>query len=236
MQTTKKPVNYQIIAILAIAAILVAGIWIFGFDDELFGTKQINRDSNSESITQKSVIQSPTVVQKIPDENLQAKSDPEPTEEQTMPEQKLIIQYPTNKDPDLTGSLENTEFKLDVDGTAYEGSPSLAKPAEITLNLIPIKGTKLEKFDVSNGRIIIGTTAVSFDKGTAEIKGTAISISVINDDSLDPFFTIVGILDEPILSDKDSTQKVSFSDQLVYFGKNDETTPHHFDVSGKLKH
>ncbi|TBR08580.1 MAG: hypothetical protein EPO62_06785 [Candidatus Nitrosotenuis sp.] len=236
MQTTKKPVNYQHLAILAIAAVLVAGIWIFGFDDELFGTKPI-KSPIPQPVQQKSVVQNPTITQKTPSENLQSKPDATPTEKPAvMPEQKQVIQYATNKDPDLTDSLENSKFELDVDGTAYEGSPSLAKHAEITLKLMPIKGTKLEKFDVSDGRMIIGDGSVSFDTGTAEVKGTTISISVIHDDSLDPFFTITGTLDEPILSNKDSTQKVSFSDQLVYLGNKDDSTPHHFDVSGKLKH
>jgi hypothetical protein len=234
VQLADKTKRYEIYAIITIITIIVAGIWIFGFDDELFGTKQIKLDSNPEQIPQKPLVQSPTIVQKMYDENLQAKPDTEPTEKPTIPKQKPVIQHATNKNPDLTDSLENAMFKLDVDGTAYEGSPALTKSAEITLNLTPIKDTELEKFDVSNGRIIIGTTAISFDKGTAEIKGTAILISVSNDDSLDPFFTIVGTLDDPILSDKDSTQNVSFLDQLVYFGKKDETTPHHFNVNGEL--
>jgi len=237
LQTAQKPVNYHLVAILAIAAVLVAGIWIFGFDDELFGTKPIKQSPLPQPTQQKPVVQSPTVVQKTPIENMQSKPNAKPTEKPTTPsEQKPVIQYATNKDPDLVNLLENSKFELDVDGTVYEGSPSLAKPAEITLKLMPIKGTKLEKFDVSDGKIIIGNVGISFDKGTAEVKGTTISISVIHDDLLDPFFTIIGTLDEPILSNKDSTQKVSFSDQLVYLGNKDDSTPHHLDVSGELKH
>ena len=230
VQLADKTKRYEIYAIITIITMIVAGIWIFGFDDELFGTKPIKQDSIPQPMQQK------PLAQKMPIENQQSKSYVEPAQKPTTAlAEKPIIQHYTNKNPDPS-TLEDARFELDVDGTAYTGSPSLAKPAEITLKLIPIKGSKLEKFDVSDGKIIIGNMGISFDKGIAEIKGTTISISVTNDDSLDPFFSIIGILDEPILSDKDSTQRVSFSDQLVYFGKKDESIPHHFDVSGKLKH
>lgn len=231
MQKSQKPANYQIYAILVIAATMIAGIWIFGFDDELFGIKPTKQDPNPQ------LIPKPLISKQIIEKSSQnTQINPEPTKTYTTPEQRPIAQYITSKDSNQINSLEDAKFTLDAEGTAYEGSPSLTKPAEITLNLTPIKNTKLEKFDVSDGRIIIGTTAISFDKGTAEIKGTTMSISVINDDQLDPFFTITGTLDESILSDKDSVQDISFSNQLIYFGKQDETTPHHIDVNGKLKH
>ncbi|AJZ75888.2 hypothetical protein SU86_005355 [Candidatus Nitrosotenuis cloacae] len=215
---------------------LVAGIWIFGFDDEIFGTKTVNQNSIPQPTQQKQIVSDDVMIETKPSETPQTKPDAEMTEKPNDPEQKLTIKHTTNKGSNLMKSLENSEFELDVHGTAYEGSRSLSKAAEITLKMIPVKDTNLEKFDVSDGKLIIGITGISFDKGTAEIKGTTISISVTNDDSLDPFFTIIGTLDEPVRADKDTKQKVTFADQLIYFGKKDEATPHHFDADGELKH
>ncbi len=243
LQSVKKPINYNLVAILSISAILVAGIWIFGFDDELFGTKQITHDSVSQPIQQPLPNPpSPTTTENRPAESLQTKpietkSEPQPVVTKTTDEPKPIGEQTTSKEElNPISLLQTKEFALDAEGTAWEGAPSTSKAADIELKLIPIEGTKLEKFDVSDGKIVIGITGISFDKGTAEIKGTTITISSVNDDSLDPFFTITGTLDEPILADKDNAQKVTFSNQLIFFGKKDESTPHHFNASGELKH
>ena len=235
------PINYSKIAILAIMALVVSGIWIFGFDDELFGPLFPKHDSK--------VL--PTKPVEIPIENNQNEIEPnKPTTTQnTIPsdEPKIVKTEPISSYQDKlvksedakfdkTEFLETKEFDLDVSGTAYEGSPSLSKPADLELKLKPKQNTNLQKFDVLDARLGIGDGGINIDNVQVEIKDTQITISITSDDPADPYFTFVGTLDESLLGDNGNKQKVAFENQLLFLGKKDESTPHHLDLTGTLKH
>lgn len=229
-------INYSKVAILGIVAVVISGIWIFHFDDELFGSLFPKHDSKT-SITKpvENMIQnSPSIIE---ENKPYAKNAIQPDEQKTIKTEPVL---PLKVKPEVTEFskiefLESKEFALDVSGTAYEGSPSLSKPAELHLTMKANRGTNLEKFEVLDARILIGDAGIRLDKIQVEIKDKQITISSTNDDPADPYLTFVGTLDESLLADNDQKQKIVFENQLLFLSKKDEPTPHHFELTGTLK-
>ena len=232
-------INYNKVAILGIVAIVVAGIWVFHFDDELFG-----------SLFPKPYLKTPVakpveiIVENNPNQIIENKPNTKDTVQVNEP--KMIKTEPVLSYKDKLiksevaefnkiGFLESKKFELDASGTAYEGSPSLSKPAELHIILKAKEGTKLEKFEAIDARIFMGDSGIHFDKIQVEIKDKQIKISSTNDDPADPYFTFVGTLDELLLSDNDQKQKITFENQLLFLSKKNESTPHHLDLTGTLK-
>lgn len=232
-------INYSKVAILGIVAVIIAGIWIFHFDDELFGSLFPKPDL-------KTPLAKPatTTVENNPNTIIENKPDTKNTVQANEP--KMIKTEPILSYKDKLVRSEVTEFSkieflesktfdLDVSGTAYEGSPSLSNPAELHMIIKAKEGTKLEKFDVLDAHILIGYGGLNLDKIQVEIKDKQITISSTNDDPADPYFTFVGTLDESLLTDNDQKQKITFENQLLFLSKKDESTPHHLDLTGTLK-
>ena len=126
--------------------------------------------------------------------------------------------------------LEEKAFSLDISGDAHLGVSSITKQASLSLNLIPIKGTKLQEFEISDARLLLDGSAMPIIGTGAHIDGAKISLDFLSE-SIGKF-SISGTLDVPILDDTNDKQSITIDDQNFYLAKKD--VPYRLQMSGTL--
>lgn len=129
-------------------------------------------------------------------------------------------------------NLEKKMFELKAKGKTWEGAPQNSKDASISLKLKPVDGMRLDQFELTEGKIIMGGNSFNFKAGSAEITDSEILIIITSKGNSSPFATLKGILDLPTIN-SDYNVGVKFENQLFYLNTADRT-PFHMNFDGKL--
>jgi hypothetical protein len=200
-------------------------MFLFNLDDKVFASIAQEQTNNFESSkikeqlttdleASKSVLQ----VQKNNngvkiEEKLPAKStNPETIEYLTQKEKELKIGEELQ---DSTVILEKEKFHLEGTGDAWVKSKSSTIPIKINAQLIPAKGTNLQKFGLDDCEIIIGENIYNFNKGTVEIDKSKLTLTIIPNIENSIFFSMSGSFDFKI-KNFNYSGKVVFEDESFY--------------------
>jgi hypothetical protein len=236
--TKQKPVNYSLIAILVILAVVVSAIWLFGLDTKLFGSSfpksgqkiSVSAPVESQSENSKMMIEeSKPNVKQDTTESIVAQNEPSQSV-RSMTVKSEVSEF------DKIRFLESKQFELNLSGTSYVGSPSLSKPTSLELTIAPIVDSNMEKFNVLRSQFFIDGTGINLGDIQVVIKGTQLVINSTNNGLTGARFTLVGVLDESILDDKDKEQKAILENQLLFLTTKPGGIPQHLDLRGTLKY
>ena len=229
----------HLFGIISIVGVIISGIWIFGFDDELFGFITFRSDT---PLTRDTVLES-TQQNNYEFENNNnddeyqkeiSKSVQEPKSENTII-QKNNVTEPETKNASTqtlvksTQNSENNFFILRGEGTSYEATKALSKKVIFELDLKPVPKTDLKEFTFRDGGFFFGTYDIDIDEGKVTINDNIISIESIVNDSMDPVVKISGKVDGSLM--KQNEVHVKFENQLFYIHR-DATRPQHLDLDG----
>lgn len=215
--------NTHLIALSCLAFVVAAAFLIFDLDDKLYPK---HTDGYVASVN----------YSEAPSHTLVAESEPEPTLQkqqppviESKPVQKQVVRTQAEPKSHLS-ELENKVFTLGLNGDAHLGVSSITKKASITLKLVPIKGTTLKEFQISDARLLLDDSAVSIIGTGAKIDGTQMTLEFLSENV--GKFTILGTLDNPILDDTNNKENVRIDDQNFYLVKKD--VPYRLQMSGTL--
>lgn len=125
--------------------------------------------------------------------------------------------------------LEEKEFSLNLSGDAYV--LGMTKKANLVLKLEPIKGTDLQKFTISESRLIIDGSGAVISGVDASLDGVMLTLNFAANNVGQ--FSILAILDEQILDDTNYKQNASVENQNFYLVKKE--TPYQLNLVGTLK-
>jgi len=126
--------------------------------------------------------------------------------------------------------LEKKEFQLTLSGTYHAGSPNAAKSAYIAMKIRPVSGSGLENFKVTEAKMTLDNSRISVKNPSVSIKGSNV-LMIFTSDTVGSF-VIKGMLDEPVLSDKNNKQTLVIQNQLFYLTQ--KNVPYHLDMTGTL--
>lgn len=217
--------NTHLIALSCIAFVVAAAFLIFDLDDKIYPhrTDGYAASANYSDEPNHILVAEPTPL-----------PPPEPAQKQVSIQEAKPIQKQASKMASEPKSrlpeLESKTFSLDISGDAHLGVSSITKKASLSLNLIPIKGTKLQEFEISNARLLLDDSAMPIIGTGAHIDGTKLSLEFLSE-SIGKF-SISGTLDKPILDDTNNKQSITIDDQNFYLAKKD--VPYRLEMSGTL--
>ena len=247
--------------ILAIVVSVVAGIFVFGFSDDIFsGFAQATVDS---SVNEDWYDQNNNDVEKHP--NIPNNDDvtvtekpiapitkdteqPEPEKEpvlskanssidtDTIEERKDSRPITTNQiesEDEKTERLEEKIFVISGEGSVYEGAPHLSEYAKMKLEVKPVSGTELSEFIIENGQLNVGGHIFIIEGGKVVLEEDAISIDIEHDDHRDPYLNMKGTTRGSLL--KDQSISIVFENQLLGLMKEDRS-PLHLSLKLNMKH
>lgn len=126
--------------------------------------------------------------------------------------------------------LEKNDFSLNLRGTYYAGSPNTSRPASLEIRMRPVMGTNLELFKVTETKLFFDSSRISVENPSITIKENVVLITFAS--GAVGSFTVKGVLDEPILTDKNNKQTVVVQNQAFYLAKKD--LPYHLVMTGIL--
>lgn len=238
--------------ILAIVISIVAGVFLFGFSDDVFSSfaqtsddsftsedwysqnnhvKTPQKEQNNENAT---IIEKPTAIPIT--KNVDR---PEPEKEPVLPKvnssigTKIIEEHkdprpittnPLKSESEKTERLEEKTFVIFGDGSAYEGAPQLSESAKLNLKIKPVSGTELSEFTIEHGQLNVGGYVFLIEGGKVGLEKDAISIDIERDDHRDPYLNMKGTTHGSLLEDQSIA--IVFENQLLGLMKADPTPIH----------
>ena len=145
----------------------------------------------------------------------------------------------TSKENKITSKIKQFEkdhFTFYGTGTFYRGSPMMQKRVSMSLNLKPIVGTSLEKFEISSGKIVLDSLGVTITQGHLSFeKNNQITLSFLTSYDSKTTCVINGKYQETILSDKDKEINIAFTKQSLQLSPKIKV-PFIIDISGNITH
>ncbi|MBI5697141.1 MAG: hypothetical protein HZC29_01260, partial [Thaumarchaeota archaeon] len=126
--------------------------------------------------------------------------------------------------------LENKKFSLDASGNAYLGTSGVSKKASLTLKLVPIKGTVLQEFQISDARLFLDGSGIGIVGVGAKADNTKLTLEFLSETV--GKFTINVTLDEKLLDDTNNKQSILIEDQKFYLVNKE--VPYRLELSGTL--
>ena len=221
----------QFLFTMVLSATVIGGIWIFGFDDELYDAVNFFKKPSTTYPIEKaealSDLQQVTITNTITEEKDESvivhdEHFEEPlvnTQKTETPHTTMIHSSPKPiSAEDKIKSLEKLDFALTGEGIGHQGAMANSKKSSIDLTLSPVSGSKLTKFTIKSGTISYGGFIVNVEDGTIEVSGDRVTISLAQDDKVDPIGTLIGTLKGSI-SDAKQVNSIHFEDQKIYLGK-----------------
>lgn len=221
----------QFLFTMVLLATVIGGIWIFGLDDNLYdAVNSLKKSSTIHPIEKAEAIsdqQQNTIINAISEEKDESLivhnehfEEPLLTSQKTeIPHTTVIHSNPkTITEEDKIKSLEKLDFELRGEGIGHQGAIANSKKSLIDFTLNPVPDSKLTKFTIKYGTINYGGFIVNVKDGTIEVSGDKITISLTQDDNVDPIGTLIGTLKSSI-SDAKQANSIHFEDQKIYLGK-----------------
>ena len=223
---------------IVLSITIISGIWIFGFDDELFGVVNAMKNTSTdyshdttENVSEQQEVISDTIISKGEETTIMQNTVKENLTDSTKAKTSYTAADHSNPKPptneELIRRLEKKDFELAGSGIGFQGGPSNAKNSSINLALTPVIDSKLTKFTIKSGSVNYGDSIIHMEDGTLEISGDKVTISLTQDDYLDSIGTFVGTLSGSLLTSRHQTNSVHFENQLLYLEKG-ARAPIHF--------
>ena len=233
--------------ILAIVVSIVASVWVFGFADDVFSTFHMSVDEiSTSSFYQKStVIKESQNTENISEENtlehtqsdaikpelqvIEAKIEtPEPVDmtpkKSITNNEDAIKKSPEKSLKEKIKRLEKQSYVLSGDGNGYEGAANLSKFAEMDLVILPVLGTNLSEFSITQGTLEIGGLTFVIKGGSVTIEEDIIYVDIAHNDHRDPYLNMKGKISGSIFDEKPLL--ATFENQKLGLMKQDPTPMH----------
>lgn len=238
------PPAHSVIFLLVLAVVIIGGMFIFNLTDKVFGNPKSSQiEENPQILTsnrdQSTVFENDyEIIEEIPlVETSVANNHVKPQEFENLAlqeykKEKLKKSQEGEKLRSIILELEKNYFYLEGSGRAWEGAPHLGKPSKIFLKLNPVKGSELNKFDLVEGKIIIGESSFNFKNGYIEINNSEIILEVVSDQKQLPSSYMKGIIDSSIKNSKYLGQ-VEISDQLFFLSQGSRV-PFHLNYDATI--
>lgn len=218
--------------------LVFVAFWAFGLgnsflaiSDIKFGTVQwysndktpiVNDDAVNSQVDsfETSETGSPVSIEEIPTQQIISKTVAKPRALTEEPEQSL-------------SSLEEKLFVFDGNGEVFQVT-NQKKPATLSLILKPLHGTLLKKFEITDGKLVIGNNGIPIDHGTLTfLDDKTISLDILHVSSLEPVGLLQGQSDELPANDTDHKVTVNFQKQPLLLSNND-AIPYYLNILGSL--
>ncbi|MGQ0605460.1 MAG: hypothetical protein ACT4OD_00690 [Candidatus Nitrosotenuis sp.] len=213
--------NTHLIGLSCIVFVVVAAFLIFDLQEKFYPVLKPYTVTIDYTETKKTMIAEPKELAEVSLQNTVL-----------MPLQKQVFKSvrAENEPKSRLSELENKEFSLYLGGDAYLGISGVAKKANLALNLVPIKGTNLEQFQVLDSRLLLDNSGVSISGTGVEIEDRNVTLKFVSDTVGE--FVIRATLDESILDDTNNKQSVFLEDQNFYLIKKE--MPYRINMFGTL--
>lgn len=214
--------NPHLIGVCSILAVSVIAFWGFGLAEKIAPQEKIleakiqNEKPLPAYAESRTITQTPAVT--VPKNAPRITSEKKPSAES--------LEKPVSR-LDL---LEKNDFSLNLSGTYYVGSPSTSRPANLEIRMRPVPGTNLEVFKATETKLFFDSSRISVENPSITIKENTVLITFAS--SAAGSFTVKGVLDEPILADKNNKQTMTVQNQAFYLAKKD--FPYRLDMAGTL--
>lgn len=207
------------------AFVVAAAFLIFDLDEKLYP------NSDNEHAATIDYIETPNhtlVAESAPViESIESPIQKQITE--TKPAQKIAPRA-ENEPKSRLSELENKKFSLDASGDAYLGMSGVSKKAILTLKLVPIKGTALQEFQISDARLFLDGSGIAIVGVGAKTDNTKLTLEFLSETA--GKFTIDATLDEKLLDDTNDRQSIHIEDQKFYLVNKE--VPYRLQMSGIL--
>lgn len=218
--------NTHLIALSCIVFVVAAAFVVFDLDDKLYPNQT---DGYVGTVNYSEAPKQTLVAEPAPE------SDASSVQEQVQvmepkPASKQIAPRTQSEPKSRLPELENKEFSLDLKGDAHLGMSGITKTASLTLKLLPVKGTLLKEFKISDARLLLDDSGISVIGTSASIEGKKITLEFLSESA--GKFTIDATLDESLLDDTNNKESVTLDDQNFYLAKKE--TPYRLQMSGSL--
>lgn len=214
------------IALSCLAFVVAAAFLIFDLDEKLYpnSDNQYAATIDYTETPNHTIIEEPTpMISSI---------EPPVTQKQTIEtkhSQKITSRTESEPKSRLF-ELENKKFSLDASGDAYLGTSGVSKKASLTLKLIPIKGTVLQEFQISDARLFLDGSGIGIVGVGAKTDNTKLTLEFLSETI--GKFTIDVTLDEKLLDDTNNKQSILIEDQKFYLVNKE--MPYRLQMSGTL--
>ncbi len=218
--------NTHLIALSCLAFVVAAAFLIFDLDEKLYPNSN-NEYAATIDYTETpnhTIIAEPAPVISSSEQLVTQKQTPE-----TKPLQKITPRVESEPKSRLF-ELENKKFSLDASGDAYLGTSGVSKKASLTLKLMPIKGTLLQEFQISDARLFLDGSGIGIVGVGAKTDNTKLTLEFLSETI--GKFTIDVILDEKLLDDTNNKQSILIEDQKFYLVNKE--VPYRLQMSGTL--
>lgn len=213
--------NIHLIAICSISFVVVAAFLLFDLDDK-FSPMSASQYSANIDYTE------------TPNQTITHEPEPKHEAAKTVHNAepaKHVIQKISSQKSSLD-ILENKQFVLDLSGDARPGFSNMAKKTNLTLKMLPIKGTNLKEFDITESRLLIDGSSAPISGIGARLDDKTLTIDFAADKTKK--FTVTITLDEKILDDKNNKQNVVLQNQDFYLMN--KGMPYKVDLTGTLQY